>query len=80
MKIVALGLMVLPISTGAFAQSNSPLPPGKPAGIRQAELHTAEDNILIGMIALGAVATAILMASASKGSTTNAATTTSAAP
>lgn len=51
MRIIAF-LVAMAISTPGFAETATPLPPGKPAGLRQAQMTEGE----WGLIALGAAA------------------------
>jgi hypothetical protein len=76
MRIVALGLAFLIASTPSFAQSNGPLPPGKPAGVKAAFSKTTENYILGGMVILGFAIGAVL-ADRAKAPSTSAATSTS---
>jgi hypothetical protein len=81
MRLAALALASLFLSTHVFAQTDSllagaPLPPGKPAGVHQAVAQRTENAILIGMGIAGIAVSAYLVAEAGK-SSSNSATSTS---
>jgi len=77
MRIFALGLTALIASTNAHAQSNAPLPPGKPAGVKAAFSKVTENYILGGMLVLGFAIAAVAADRAKPSSSANAATSTS---
>ena len=78
MRIVALGLAALMAINNAFAQSNAPLPPGKPAGVKAAFSKVTENYILGGMLVLGfAIAAVAADRAKPSSSSANAATSTS---
>lgn len=53
-RLIALAALLLPLATDAFAQTDSPLSPGKPAGVHEAQNnHTFENTLLIGMSVVG---------------------------
>ena len=54
MRIIAF-VAVMAISTTGLAQAASPLSPGKPAGVRQAQMTEEEE---IGLVAVGVAAVA----------------------
>jgi hypothetical protein len=74
MRLAAFALLAVFFSTDVFAQTDSPLPPGKPAGVHQAVQQSTENAILIGLAAAGVGLTAILVASALKSSSSTTAT------
>jgi hypothetical protein len=53
-RLIAAALLLLSLATNAFAQADSPLPPGKPAGVHEAQSkHAFENTLLIGMSVVG---------------------------
>jgi hypothetical protein len=72
MRLAAFALLIASLGTNAFAQTDSPLPPGKPAGVHQAVKQSTENAILIGLAVAGVGLTAILVANALKSSSTSA--------
>jgi hypothetical protein len=75
MRVLALVSVALSLGTDAVAQTDSPLPPGKPAGVHQAVQQSTENAILIGLGVAGVGLTAILVANALKSSSSSATTT-----
>jgi hypothetical protein len=74
--LIALGLPLLMLAP-AFGQTETPLPPGKPAGVHQAVQVSTENALMIGMLVIGAGLSALLVIQASKSSSTSAAVSTS---
>jgi len=64
MRLAAFALLAVSLSTDVFAQTDSPLPPGKPAGVRQAVARGTENTILIGVGIVGLALAGILVAKA----------------
>lgn len=86
MRIIAF-LTVMAMSTTALAQTVAPLTPGKPAGVRQAQMTENEEFALIAVGAAAVAGIAVLASSghhhaaaAAGGSTTTTTTTTSTSP
>lgn len=84
MRIIAL-LTAMAISTTAFAQTAAPLNPGKPAGVRQAQMTDDEEFALIGVGVAAAAGIAVLAsnhhhAAAATSTTTTTTTTTTTSP
>jgi hypothetical protein len=77
MRPVAFAALFLLAAQNAFAQTTPPLPPGKPAGVRNAMSEHSEGILLMGIVAVGAGVTALLVANAVKGSSSTATTSTS---
>jgi len=75
MRLAAFALLAVFLSTDVFAQTDSPLPPGKPAGVHQAVAQSTETAILIGIGVAGVGLTAILVANALKSSPSSATAT-----
>jgi hypothetical protein len=80
MRLAAFALLIASSGTNAFAETGAPLPdsplsPGKPAGVHQAVAQSTETAILIGIGVAGVGLTAILVANALKSSSTSATTT-----
>jgi hypothetical protein len=75
MRLAAFALLAVSFSTDVFAQTDSPLPPGKPAGVHQAVQQSTENAILIGLGVAGIGLTAILVADALKSSSSSTTTT-----
>jgi hypothetical protein len=73
-RTFVLGLLALTASTSSFAQSNSPLPPGKPAGVHEAMARSTENALLIGMSVVG-LGIGIVWAMHAKGSSSTTSTT-----
>ena len=74
--VIASAMMALFIPVAAQAQTDPPLPPGKPAGVKQAMSKTGEVYLLGGMLVLG-LGFALVYASHVTGSSSSAATSTS---
>jgi hypothetical protein len=70
MLIVVFGLVLL-TSTNAFAQSNAPLSPGKPAGVKAAMSESGEGIMLAVMMGTAAVAGIIIAMSHGHAKTTS---------
>jgi hypothetical protein len=73
MRLAAFALLAVSLSTNVFAQTvpplpDSPLSPGKPAGVHQAVQQSTETAILIGVGVAGIGLTALLVANALKSS------------
>ena len=64
MRLAAFALLAVSFSTDVFAQTDSPLPPGKPAGVHQAVARGTENTILIGVGIVGLALAGILVAKA----------------
>ena len=77
MRPVVFAALFLFAGQSAFAQTTPPLPPGKPAGVRQAMSEHGEGVLLIGIVAVGTGVTALLVANAVKGPSSTATTSTS---
>lgn len=79
MRTIAL-LLAMTMSTTAFAQTAAPLSPGKPAGVRQAQMTDNDEFLLIGAGVAAAAAIAVLASNhhhaAAAGTTTTTTTTT----
>jgi hypothetical protein len=76
MVLLALALLA---SASAFAQSNAPLPPGKPAGVKTAMSESTEGvglAVIIGTAALGG----IILAMSHRHAKTASTATTSTSP
>jgi len=72
--LVAATVTATMIATGAFAAANvSPLPAGKPAGVKKAQ---DADNTVWWVVGLGAVAAGVGLVASGNGNGTVAATTT----
>ena len=75
MRTIAF-LLAMTMSTTAFAQTDAPLSPGKPAGVHEAQMTMSSDMLLIlGGVAVVGAAIAIA-ASNHHSSTTGGGTTT----
>jgi|HubBroStandDraft_5_1064220.scaffolds.fasta_scaffold2240431_1 hypothetical protein len=80
MRLAAIALWAVCFSTNVFAQTgsplaDSPLPPGKPAGVHQAVARGTENAILIGVGIIGLAIAGVLIAKAEKSSTSSATST-----
>jgi hypothetical protein len=90
MRLAAFALLAVSFSTNVFAQAglplasaplvsarlaDSPLPPGRPAGVHQAVQQSTENAILIGMGVAGIAVSAYLVATAKKSSASSATAT-----
>lgn len=73
-RTFGLGLLALTASTSSFAQSNSPLPPGKPAGVHEAMSRNTENTLLISL-AVVELGIGIVWAMHAKGSPSTTSTT-----
>jgi hypothetical protein len=64
MRLAAFALLAISFSTDVFAQTDLPLPPGKPAGVHQAVARGTENTILIGVGIVGLAIAGILVTKA----------------
>ena len=50
MRIISAILIILPLIVAPCAADPAPLPPGKPAGVKQAEIYISPTIFVIGVV------------------------------